>query len=108
MVPPIRSDTNGMGLVTMSERDLKRIQVLTDVLAGRRTVVSAAAVLALGVRQTFRLLARYEEHGGGGMVHKTRGRASSFCKVEMSKLPVAFPASRMTFVASTILFGRVP
>jgi hypothetical protein len=36
----------------MSERDLKRIQVLTDVLAGRRTVVSAAAVLALGVRQT--------------------------------------------------------
>ena len=46
-----------MGLVTMSERDLKRIQVLTGVLAGRRTVVSAAAVLALGVSQTFRLLA---------------------------------------------------
>jgi hypothetical protein len=43
IVPPIRSDTNGMGLVTMSERDLKRIQVLTEVLAGRRTVVSAAA-----------------------------------------------------------------
>ena len=56
-----RSDTNGMGLVTMSERDLKRIQVLTEVLAGRRTVVSAAAVLALGVRQTFRLLARYQD-----------------------------------------------
>jgi hypothetical protein len=47
----------------MSERDLKRIEVLTEVLAGRRTVVSAAAVLALGVRQTFRLLARYQEGG---------------------------------------------
>ncbi|MHB1796613.1 MAG: hypothetical protein ACYCPO_16825 [Acidobacteriaceae bacterium] len=44
-----------MGLVTMSERDLKRIQVLTEVLAGQRTVTSAAAVLSLGVRQTFRL-----------------------------------------------------
>jgi hypothetical protein len=34
-----------MGLLTMSERDLKRVEVLTDVLAGRRTVESAAAVL---------------------------------------------------------------
>jgi hypothetical protein len=66
-----------MGLVTMSERDLKRIQVLTEVLAGRRTVVSAAAVLALGVRQTFRLLARYQEGGGGALVHKARGRTSN-------------------------------
>jgi len=61
----------------MSGRDLKRIEALTEVLAGRRTVVSAAAVLALGVRQTFRLLARYEEQGGGRLVHKARGRASS-------------------------------
>jgi hypothetical protein len=66
-----------MGLVTMSERDLKRIEVLAEVLAGRRTVVSAAGVLAVGVRQTFRLLARYEEQGGGGLVHKARGRASN-------------------------------
>jgi len=63
----------------MSERDLKPIQVLTEVLAGRRTVVSAAAVLALGVRQTFRLLARYQEGGGGALVHKARGRTSNNC-----------------------------
>jgi hypothetical protein len=61
----------------MSERDLKRIQVLTEVLAGRRTVVSAAAVLALGVRQTFRLLARYQDGGGGALIHQARGRASN-------------------------------
>jgi hypothetical protein len=66
-----------MGLVTMSERDLKRIQVLTDVLAGRRTVVSAAAVLALGVRQTFRLLSRYQDGGAGAVIHQARGRASN-------------------------------
>jgi hypothetical protein len=54
-----------MGWISMSERDLKRIEVLAEVLAGRRTVVSAARVLALGVRQTFRLLARYKDGGGG-------------------------------------------
>lgn len=36
-----------MGWITMSERDLKRIEVLTDVLAGRRTVAKAGTVLAL-------------------------------------------------------------
>jgi hypothetical protein len=61
----------------MSERDLKRIEVLTEVLAGRRTVVSAAAVLTLGVRQTFRLLARYQKGGGGALIHQARGRASN-------------------------------
>ncbi len=61
----------------MSERDLKRIEVLMEVLSGRRTVVSAAAVLALGVRQTFRLLARYQEGGGGALIHQARGRTSN-------------------------------
>jgi hypothetical protein len=43
-----------MGWVTMSERDLQRIEVLTDVLAGRRTVAAAAIVLALSERQMYR------------------------------------------------------
>jgi hypothetical protein len=66
-----------MGLIMMSERDLHRIEVLTEVLSGRRTVVSAATVLAISVRQTFRLLARYQEHGGGALIHKARGRTSN-------------------------------
>jgi hypothetical protein len=33
-----------MALVMMSERDLKRIQVLTKILARRRTEISAAAI----------------------------------------------------------------
>jgi hypothetical protein len=43
MVPPVRSDTNGMGLVTMSERDLKRIEVLSDVRTRRRTVACGSS-----------------------------------------------------------------
>ncbi len=38
-----------VGLVMMSERDLQRIEVLTEVLAGRRTVASAATVLDVTV-----------------------------------------------------------
>lgn len=61
----------------MSERDLKRIEVLSEVRTGRRTVASAAAVLAVSERQAYRLLARYEVHGGSGLIHKARGRTSN-------------------------------
>jgi hypothetical protein len=47
----------------MSERDLRRVEVLTEVANGRRTVASAAAVLALSVRQAHRLLRRYRDRG---------------------------------------------
>jgi len=86
IVPPIRNDTNGMGLLTMSERDLKQVEVLTNVLADRRTVESAAAVLELGVRQTFRLLARYEEGGGSALIHRARGRQSCFQQLLLESL----------------------
>jgi hypothetical protein len=59
-----------MGLVTMSEHDLQRIEVLTDVLAGRRTVAAAATVLAVSERQMYRLLAKYENGGASGLIHK--------------------------------------
>lgn len=48
-----------MGWVTMSERDLQRVQVLTEVLGERRTLASAATVLRLSERQVFRLLRRF-------------------------------------------------
>ena len=66
-----------MGWISMSERDLKRIEVLSEVRTGRRTVASAAAVLAVSERQAYRLLARYEVHGGSGLIHKARGRTSN-------------------------------
>ena len=66
-----------MGWVMMSERDLQRIEVLTEVLAGRRTVASAATVLDVTVRQVGRLLLRYRDDGGGGLIHKSRGKPSN-------------------------------
>jgi len=66
-----------LGWVTMSERDLQRIEVLSEVLARRRTEVSAAAVMGLSTRQTRRLLTAYRDGGGAALIHKARGRTSN-------------------------------
>jgi transposase len=66
-----------MGWVLMSERELRRLMVLTEVLDGRRTAGSAAGVLDLSERQVWRLLARYRADGGGALVHRARGRPSN-------------------------------
>jgi transposase len=66
-----------MGWVLMSEREVRRIEVLTEVLSGRRTVASAAVVLGITARQVNRLLIRFREDGGGGLIHKGRGQSSN-------------------------------
>ncbi|PSH65016.1 hypothetical protein [Phyllobacterium sophorae] len=40
----------------MSERELHRIEVLSEVVEGRRTLASAAIVLSLSVRQVQRIV----------------------------------------------------
>jgi hypothetical protein len=66
-----------MGWVLMSERDVQRIEVLTEVLSGRRTVASAEIVLAVSARPVHRLLIRFRDDGGGALIHKGRGQASN-------------------------------
>jgi hypothetical protein len=70
-------ETDDYGLVLMSERDIRRIEVLTEVISGRRTVASAAVVLAISARQVNRLLIRLRADGGGGLIHKGRGKSSN-------------------------------
>src|ERR1700710_71016 len=66
-----------MGWISMSERDLRRIEVLSQVRMGRRTVAAAAAALAVSERQAYRMLAKYQLDGGSGLIHKARGRVSN-------------------------------
>jgi hypothetical protein len=61
----------------MSERDLQRVQVLSQVTNGRRTIASAAMVLAISTRQAHRLLKAYRLGGAGAIAHKARGRPSN-------------------------------
>ena len=66
-----------MGLIAMSERDLQRIEVLSNVLAGRMTLLSAAHVLDLSERQVRRLLERIRTSGAASIRHKAIGRPSN-------------------------------
>jgi len=66
-----------MGLIAMSERDLQRIEVLSKVIAGRMTLVSAAHVLDLSTRQVRRLLERIRTNGAASIRHKAIGRPSN-------------------------------
>jgi hypothetical protein len=66
-----------MGLIAMSERDLQRIEVLSKVIDGRMTIVSAARVLALSTRQVRRLLERISTGGAASIRHKAIGRPSN-------------------------------
>ncbi len=61
----------------MSEREVRRVEVLNEVQSGRRTVAAAASVLGISERQAYRLLARSQENGRLGLVHKARGRQSN-------------------------------
>jgi hypothetical protein len=66
-----------LGWLSMSERDLQRTLMLAEVTHRRRTVVSAAAVLALSTRQVHRLLNAYRQGGGGALAHRAGGRPSN-------------------------------
>ena len=66
-----------MGWLSMSKQELRRVEVLTEVLAGSRTTESAAGVLGMSLRQVQRLVARYRDGGGGALIHKSRGRPAS-------------------------------
>ena len=66
-----------MGLIAMSERDLQRIEVLSKVVGGRMTTVSAAQVLDLSERQVRRLLERIRIGGAASIRHKAIGRPSN-------------------------------
>ena len=66
-----------MGWTRLSERELQRIQVLSEVMSRVRTVASASVVLALSTRQVQRLLRTYRSGGSGSLAHKARGRPSN-------------------------------
>src|SRR4051795_5281029 len=72
-----------MTVVSMSGKEFSRIDVLLDVEAGRLTVGEACAVMDLGRRQVFRLLAAFRAHGATGLVSRRRGRPST------TRLPAA-------------------
>ena len=66
-----------MGWILMSERELNRVEVLSQVSHGRMTAVTAANVLGVSRRQVHRLLKVFQSDGPAAIRHKARGRASN-------------------------------
>ena len=75
-------------LVTMSEKELSRVNVIQAVFEKRLRRRDAAAQLELTERQVQRLVNRYRESGAAGLTHGHRGKPGNHCLSESFKLHV--------------------
>ena len=66
-----------MGWVEMSERELRRAEVLASVFAGRLTMTAAAGLMGVSRRQAHRLARQLADQGVAGLRHRARGRPSN-------------------------------
>ena len=71
-----------MGRIGMSQRELRRIEVLSRVKSKELKVVDAASLLRVSYRQGKRLWKRYREEGAQGLRHGNAGRVSARAKPE--------------------------
>jgi transposase len=65
-----------MDLITMSQEELKRKEIMDQLLGKRIRQKAAAEILRISVRQVKRLLRRYRGEGVVGLVSKQRGQPS--------------------------------
>ena len=66
-----------MDLITMSPKEVKRLEVVQRLDEKRMKQKTAAELLGVSERQVKRLLRRYREQGASGLVSKRRGKPSS-------------------------------
>src|SRR5437764_8949218 len=66
-----------MGMVLMSKRELNRLDVLARLDSDKLTARTAAELMAITVRQTYRLLRRYRDGGVSAIANQRRGRPSN-------------------------------
>jgi len=65
------------GILTISQREVDRLSIITQVLNKKITPSESASLLKLGERQIFRLVQRVREEGSKGVIHKNRGKKSN-------------------------------
>ncbi len=68
-----------MRMVILSERELRRFEVLTQLCEGALTTSEAARLMEVSVRQAFRLKKRFLQGGALALMHQSRGRHSNRC-----------------------------
>ena len=75
-------------LITMSQKELNRLEAVQKIKDGRLSVVQAAESLGLSRSQMHRLLQAYERDGAPGLVSRKRGQPSNRRLTESLKLRV--------------------
>src|SRR5437868_13253266 len=65
---------SGVSVRLMSDRELRRLEVLQDLDRRRLTTAAAGQLVGLERRQVFRLLKAYRIEGPTGLISKRRGR----------------------------------
>lgn len=63
--------------LTMSKKEINRIDTLCRISRGEETIERAAKMLGISERQMYRVVKRYHESGEAGLCHALRGRASN-------------------------------
>jgi transposase len=63
--------------ISLSTREVRRLQVLDQVILGTVTLKAAAGLMGVCYRQAKRLLARLRQAGPKGLAHRQRGRSAS-------------------------------
>ncbi len=63
-------------LHTISDKEIQRLEIMTQLSKKQLTQVQAAEQLRLSVRQVKRLWRLYTDHGAAGLVNKSRGKPS--------------------------------
>jgi transposase-like protein len=66
-----------MGVLKMSARERKRLELLSRVKEKTLKLIEAAVLCVLSYRQMKRVWRRYQEQGDGGLIHRGRGRPSN-------------------------------
>jgi len=66
-----------MDKVTMSKKELTRLEIMARLKEKRMTQIKAAEILGISPRQVKRLWKRYRESGPGGLVSGHRGKPSN-------------------------------
>jgi len=67
----------GKDIIMMSQRELRRLQIIHKALDKKLKQVGAADILGLSNRQIRRIVEKVRREGDKGIVHKSRGRPSN-------------------------------
>ena len=65
------------GFLTMSSKELDRLEVLQRICERRLKQVEAAGILGITPRQMRRLVERFKQHGAAGLIARSRGKPSN-------------------------------